>query len=132
MTADLVPVEPLEPSKPKRERRPIGAFALVVAALFGLVYAYLVWQAIRNLIELPKSYIAFGYTSDDVPWWLLIIGLIIPILIYVVAFLAGLNQNLLSKAVLFFVGLTASSGLAFGVFAVHKLTVQALQLAQLN
>ncbi len=119
MTADLAPVEPI---KPARERKPIGAFALVIAALFGLVYAYLVWQALGNLIELPKSYKAIGLDSDSVPWWLLIVGLVIPIAIYVVAFLVGLRHNLLSKALLFLVGLTASAALGFGVVAVHALT----------
>ena len=123
MTEELAPVEPI---KPARERTPIGAVALVVAALFGLVYAYLVWQALGNLIELPKSYKAIGLDTDSVPWWLLIIGLVIPIAIYVVAFLIGLRHNLLSKALLFLVGLAAAAALGFGVVAVHALTFTSL------
>ncbi len=103
----------------------IGPLSLAVAALFGLVYAYFVYQAIRNVIELPKTYSAIGL-ADAVPWPLLIVGLAVPIVIYVLAFVIGLRRGLLDKALVFLIGVATTAALGYGVIAIHRLTVQAL------
>lgn len=97
----------------------IGVLTLAVAALFGLVYAYFVWQAIGNLIELPKSYSAIGI-GDKVPWVLLVIGLLVPVVGYVVAFWAGLRSPLVNKVVIFVMGLATVAALGYSVVAVHR------------
>jgi hypothetical protein len=127
-------VEPVEPvSEPAASTEPatpvakpaITPLGLVVAGLFGLVYAYFVYQAIANLIELPKSYAAIGL-GDSVPWVLLVIGLLIPVLVYVLAFILGLRRRVVDKAVIFVMGIAVTAGLAFSVVAIHRLTFQAL------
>jgi uncharacterized membrane protein len=99
--------------------------SLVIAGLFGLVYAYFVYQAIRNTIELPKTYDAIGL-SESVPWVLLVIGLAIPVLVYVLAFVIGLRRPVLDKAIIFVMGLGVTAGLGYAIVAIHRLTVDGL------
>jgi uncharacterized membrane protein len=124
-------VEPVEPvadsadatAAPKKPA--LTWHSLVIAGLFGLLYAYFVYQAIGNIIELPKSYDAIGL-SDSVPWVLLVIGLFIPVVVYVLAFIIGLRRPVLDKAIIFVMGITITAGLGFTVVAIHRLTFQAL------
>jgi len=96
-----------------------GWLSLIVAALLGLLYAYDVWEAIGNMINLPAFYDALGVGSKNVPWWLLWIGAVIPIAVYVLAFAVGRRRNVGAKAVVFIVGLALSAGLGIGVLAVE-------------
>lgn len=126
MSDAVEPVEPVvEPVETPAVKPALTPLSLVIAGLFGLVYAYFVYQAIANLIELPKSYAAIGL-SDSVPWVLLVIGLLIPIAVYVLAFVLGLRRRVLEKAVIFVMGVAVTAGLAFTVVAIHRLTFQAL------
>ena len=118
-------VEPAETTLAPVVKPALTPLSLVVAGLFGLVYAYFVYQAIGNLIELPKSYSAIGL-GDSVPWLLLVIGLLIPVIVYVLAFIIGLRRPVLDKAVIFIMGLTITAGLGFTVVAIHRLTFEAL------
>lgn len=94
-----------------------GWLSLIVAALLGLFYAYDVWEAIGNLINLPAYYDASGIGSAHVPWWLLWVGVIIPIVVFVLAFVVGRRRSVGSKAVIFIVGLALAAGLGIGVLA---------------
>ena len=117
-------VEPVE-TPPKAAKPSITVLSLVVGGLFGFVYAYFVYQAIRNLIELPKSYDAIGL-GDSVPWLLLVVGLVIPIAVYVLAFAIGLRRVVLDKVIIFVVGLTITAGLGFTIVAIHRITFDQL------
>jgi len=124
--SDLEPVvEAAETPAPVVAKPTLTPLALIVAGLFGLVYAYFVYQAIGNLIELPKSYNSVGL-GDSVPWVLLVIGLLIPVLVYVLAFVIGLRRPVLDKAIIFVMGIAVTAGLGFTVVAIHRLTFQAL------
>ena len=124
--SDATPVdEPASVVEPVAARPALTPLALVIAGLFGLVYAYFVYQAIGNMIELPKSYDSIGL-GDSVPWVLLVIGLLIPVLVYVLAFVIGLRRPVLDKAVIFIMGLAITAGLGFTVVGIHRLTFEAL------
>jgi len=97
-----------------------GWLSLVVAALFGLFFAYDLWEAVSNLVSLPSVYDAVGIGSENVPWWLLWSGVLIPILIYVLAFVLGRRQNVFAKALIFLLGLAVVAGLSMGVLAVEE------------
>ncbi len=126
MSDAVEPVEPeVEPVETPTAKPALTPLSLVIAGVFGLVYAYFVYQAIANLIELPKSYDAIGL-SASVPWVLLVIGLLVPVLVYVLAFILGLRRRVLDKAVIFVMGVAVTAGLAFTVVAIHRLTFQAL------
>jgi hypothetical protein len=96
-----------------------GWLSLVVAGLFGQFYAYDLWEAVSNFVELPAAYDAIGLDSADIPWWVLWIGLLIPPAIYALAFGVGRRQNVGGKAVIFLVGLAVVAGLSLGVIALE-------------
>ncbi len=77
--------------------------SIAVAIVFGLLYAYILWTAIGNLIALPGT---FGAVT---PWWLLIIDVVLPVVVFVLAFLLGRRRPTLHRAVFFFIGLTVLS-----------------------
>lgn len=115
---------PVTAEKPVRP--PITVGSLVIAGLFGFAFAYFVYSAIGNLIELPKSYSAIGLPQDSVPWLLLVIGLLIPVILYVLAFIIALRRRALDKAIIFVLALAVTAGLGYTVVAIHRLTFAAL------
>jgi divalent metal cation (Fe/Co/Zn/Cd) transporter len=84
----------------QRERVKYGGPSMVVAIVFGLLYAYILWSAIGNLIELPKQLAA------SAPWALLVLDVALPVIAYAAAFWLGRRRPLSGRALLFFVGLT--------------------------
>lgn len=128
MTDASQPIEPNQPSEPQSILKPrtrIGVRMLAIAGVFGLLFAYFVWQAVKNLVELPKSYDAIGL-GDSVPWVLLVVGLLLPVILYVVAFAVAMRLRTLDKAVVFFMALATAAAFSYGVVAVHRLTFDAL------
>ncbi len=98
-----------------------GWLSLVVAFVFALLYAYDLWEAVGNMIQLPAVYDAFGYGSENVPWWLLWIGVAIPVIVFAIAFIAGRRRSVFAKALIFFVGLAVVAGLSLGVLALEEI-----------
>lgn len=94
-----------------------GWLSLVVAAFFGLFYAYEVWSAVSNLIALPGFYDALGLDPAAVPWWLLIVGLLMPPAGFLVAFWVGRRMHVGGKALIFLLGLAVVAGLSLTIEA---------------
>lgn len=111
---------PIEPSILRQKQR-VDVPTLLIAAAFGLLFAYFVYQAIGNLLELPKSYEAIGL-SDSVPWLVLILGLVVPILLYVISFAIALRQKLLNTAIIFLMALVTVAAFSYGIVAIHRVT----------
>ena len=88
-----------------------------IAVVFGIVYAYYLWDAIRSMIELPAQYERVGLGRENAPWTLLVAGVIIPIAVYIAALIAGARRNILSRALIFLVGLGAVACLSLTVIA---------------
>ncbi len=93
-----------------------GWLSLTVAALFGLFYAYDVWEAIGNLLGVPAEYGALGLAGRT-PWWLLWLGVAVPPIIFAAAVLFGRRYNVFGKALIFIVGLAVVAALTFAIFA---------------
>ena len=85
---------------PPVRRSGYGVPSIVIAIVAALLYAYVLWGAIGNLIQLPKELGALT------PWWLLIVDVAVPAVVYVAAILLGLRQHILTRAVLFVLGAT--------------------------
>ncbi len=119
--------EPIADTKEITRER-YGWLSLVVAGLFALFFAYDVWEAVDNLISLPRFYEASGLDPAGLPWWLLWIGVIVPVAVFVAAFIIGRRRNVGEKAVIFFVGLAVSSGLGLGVIALESIIRPAVLL----
>jgi hypothetical protein len=119
MTDETTPVvEPVETSV--KDKPKLGALSLVIAALFGLLYAYDVWEAVGNLIGIPTIYRSLG-AEGAVPWWLLIAAVALLVVIYAIAFVLGLHRNTAERALLLLVGLAVSSALFLATIGVNSL-----------
>jgi len=88
-----------EKTVPPKNRQ--GWVTIAAIVLFGLFYAYDVWEALGNLLTLPQFYL----DQSDVPWWLLVTNLLVPAVVFGVALWLGWKRPLLAKVVLFAVGL---------------------------
>lgn len=98
--------------------RRFGWPSIAVAVVFGLVYAYYLFDAIRSTVVLPAAYEnAVGLTVADAPWTLLIIADLIPVVIYVVACVLGRRRSILGRALIFLAGLGVVATLTLSTIA---------------
>ena len=94
-----------------------GLLSIVVAALFGLLYVYDLWEAISNLVELPVLYAALGLDAASLPWALLILGVALPPLVFGLALLVGRRRTVGVQSLLFVLGLAIVAGASLGIIA---------------
>jgi hypothetical protein len=92
-------------------RRRYGWASIAVAIVFGLLNAYVLWNAIGNLVTLPQE---FGSVT---PWWLLILDVAVPVVAYVVAFILGRRMSLGARAILFLLALAVVGASTVGSIA---------------
>lgn len=97
---------------------------ILVAMLFAVLHGYTWWIAISNLIALPGVYELLGI-GDAVPWWLLVIGVAAPVLLFTGAMLLGKRRSLAHRVLLLAVSLGATNAISLSVAAL----VAALQPA---
>jgi len=88
-----------ETQETEKTRDRYGWTSLVVAVVFGLLYAYVLWNAIGNLVNLPKE---FGSLT---PWWLLIIDVAVPVIAFAAAVFVGRRGTLGTRALYLLIGL---------------------------
>jgi hypothetical protein len=74
--------------------------SIAIAVAFGLLYAYVLWNAVGNLVNLPKE------LGELTPWWLLIVDVAVPVLSFAVAFVLGRRSSVAARTLFFFIGLT--------------------------
>lgn len=83
---------------------------VIVWVVFALLYAYPLFEGISNLIALPPYYVANGIGAA-VPWWLLVIGVAAPVVLYLAALWIGRGRELFPRALTLAVGLAATNAL---------------------
>lgn len=93
---------------------------IIATLVFLALILWDVWEAVGNLIGLPPYYEAIGF-PDDVPWWLLIAGLALPLL----ALVAGIwwvmrHRGLAENLVVFTVLLATQAALTMSVLAFEQ------------
>lgn len=91
----------------------------LIAAGFGFFYAYDVWEAVSTLIELPRFYEAIGLTAEVVPWWLLIAGIALPLVVFVAALLIGRRRSVGKFVLVLLVGLAVVAAFSLGAVALE-------------
>ena len=111
--------EVLEDDARETKRGRYGWLSLVVAAIFGLFFAWNVWQAVATMFVLPAFYDAYGYGAENVPWWLLWVGVAVPLVAFLLAFIVGRRSNVLVKALVFLTGLAVTSALGIAIIALE-------------
>jgi hypothetical protein len=90
--------------------------SIVVAVVFGLLHAYVLWTAIGNLVNVPAALASQGLASLT-PWWLLILDVVVPVAAYVVAFILGRRFPLLTRSAFFLLALAVVSCSTVGSIA---------------
>jgi hypothetical protein len=92
-------------------RRRFSWQAIAVAIVFAVLYAYVLWGAIGNLVSLPAL---FGTVT---PWWLLILDVAAPVLVFFAALFLGRRQGVLNRVIFFVVGAAVLSCVAVASIA---------------
>jgi hypothetical protein len=97
----------------------LGWVGIGVAILFGLFYAYDLFEAISNVVGVVAQInatngvrTAVGLAVVPIPWALLIVDLAIAPVVYVAAFLLARRRSPLVLALVLFVGLTAVAAMS--------------------
>lgn len=87
---------------------------VILWIVFAILYGYPLFQGISNLIALPPYYAELGI-GGAVPWYLLVIGVAAPVILYLAAMLLGRGRELFPRALILAVGLAATNALALSV-----------------
>ena len=104
------------PDQVEPDEQPPASLAsrVILWLVFAILYAYPLFEGISNLIALPAVYRAGG-AGDAVPWYLLIVGVAAPVILYVAALLLGRGRELFARALMLAAGLAATNALFLGV-----------------
>ncbi len=103
-----------EPRETATVRRPTPRWlAMTIAVVFGVLYAYDVWEAVGNLVGLNLQAGALGVPLSALGLTLLIAALIVPFLVFGVAFWLGRRRAPLAQVLLFLAGYALVQALAF-------------------
>ncbi len=94
--------------------------------VFAILYAYPLFEGISNLIALPAVYQAGG-AGGAVPWYLLIIGVAAPVILYAGALLLGRGRELFPRALMLAAGLAATNAMFLSVVQWAQLVQPALK-----
>lgn len=88
---------------------------LAIAIVFGLFYAYDLWEGVGNLLGLASISIQYSVSIRPAAWFVIGLGIAVPILIFVVATLLGRRHGYLTQAALYLAGLCASAATALSL-----------------
>ena len=88
----------------------------VVALIFGVLFALAEVTPVSNLVALPAFYDYYGI-GGATPWALLVLGVAIPVALYLGALLLGRGRPLFARALILTVALATTYALEFGVMA---------------
>lgn len=96
---------------------PAGRGATIaLAAIFAVLFALATFGPVSNLIALPQVYAAYGI-ADATPWALLVLGVVIPGLLYLAALLLGRGRPPFARALIQIVALGTAFALGFSLIA---------------
>lgn len=91
---------------------------IVVVALGGALYAYPLWSAVGNLLNLPAYYVAqFGITTEQAPWFLLILAVTTPVVVFSAATLLTWRRGTGALALALTTGFAVVSATALSIAA---------------
>ena len=91
--------------EPRQER---AGDAWIVALLFALAFGYDAVEAVANAQQLPLVYVGAGIEAS-IPWWLLVVGVAIPAVLFAASLWVGRRMRLVAKAGVMLVALAVSA-----------------------
>jgi hypothetical protein len=86
---------------------------VALAVLFGLFYAYDVWEVVESLVQI----LGLGLTFAPVGWAIMVVAIVAPLALFAIAFAIGRRRSLLIAVLAYVTGL-AVSGALFSTFTV--------------
>lgn len=102
---------------PAEERAPRAAHPLwlqvALAVLFGLFYAYDVWEVVESLVQL----LSLGLTFTPIGWVIMVVAGLAPLALFAAAFAIGRGRSIPVLVLAYVAGL-AASGALFSTFTV--------------
>jgi len=107
-------------AEPARPATPLW-LAVTIAVLFGMLYAYAVWEAVGNLVGLNIEAGALGVSLTGWGIALLIAALVLPFLVFGLAFWMGRHRGPLAQVVLFLAGYAVVQALTLDLSALFEL-----------
>ena len=113
MTDD--PTTPEVATEPDEQQRAWPISAIVLAVVFGLLFAWFLYQAIGNLVNVPPAYEQVGY-GDRIPWGILLAGVGLPVVLFAGAAWLGIRRTLSQRVILFAAGLGATAATSFSLY----------------
>ncbi|KQM83166.1 hypothetical protein [Agromyces sp. Leaf222] len=76
-----------------------------LAVLFGLFYAYDVWEVVESIVQL----LGLGLSFSGAGWAVMIAALVAPLACFAAAFALGRRRGVLGRIALYFTGLAVSA-----------------------
>lgn len=101
----------------------LGPLGIAAAIVFALFYAYALFAAISQAIDLPGAFADAG--ADGVPALALVIGCLVPVVVFVLALVLGLRRGILDKVLLYVIGLAAVAALSFTLIGIENAALAA-------
>ncbi len=95
--------------------------AVTIALLFGVLYAYDVWEAVRDLVGMSLLVGDLGVSFAGFGLGLLIAALVVPLLVFALAFWLGRHRNPLVQVVLFLTGYAVVQAITLDLAAFFEL-----------
>ena len=91
--------------------------AVTLAVLFGLFYAYDVWEALGNLIGMSTlaTHLEAGITGFG--WFLLVLAIVLPLAVFAAVFAFGRRRGPLVQVAFYVAGLGVSAALSMDIIA---------------
>ena len=99
---------------------------IVLTVLFGVLQVWALFQGVSNLLAVPGYYAQSGLGAFT-PWWLLVLGVIVPIATFLAAVLLGRGRVVSHRVALLLVSLATANAfvLASGALGPILLAFQA-------
>ena len=114
------PTDAPDGAAPARPATPLW-LAVSIAVLFGVFYAYDVWEAVGNLVGLNIQAAALGVSLTGWGVALLVAALVAPFVAFGVALWLGRHRGPLVQVVLFLVGYALVQALTLDLSALFEL-----------
>lgn len=95
--------------------------AVTIAVLFGVLYAFDVWEAVRDLVGMTMLVEDLGISFAGIGIGILIAALVVPLIVFGVAFRLGRRRGPLAQVMLLLVGYSLVQALTLDFSAIFEL-----------